>query len=106
MIACTTSHDPLLKYSGWLLVWENLPQDVHLTHAMRKTAYDDIEAIRARYLRNVNKQVESVSRSAYDHYLKSNHVKAGYASYHLFIRWMTGADFDRDGLPVVRPAGP
>jgi hypothetical protein len=106
VIACTTSHDPLLKYSGWLLVWENLPQDVHLTHAMGKTAYDDIEAIRARYLRNVNKQVESVSRSAYDHYLKSNHVKAGYASYHLFIRWMTGADFDRDGLPVVRRAAP
>jgi hypothetical protein len=75
VIACTTSHDPLLKYSGWLLVWENLPQDVHLTHAMGKTAYDDIEAIRARYLRNVNKQVESVSRSAYDHYLKSNTSK-------------------------------
>ena len=70
---------------------------------MGKTAYDDIAAIRARYLRNVNKQVETVSRNAYDRYLKSQHVKAGYASYHLFIRWMTGADFDREGLPLVRP---
>jgi hypothetical protein len=103
VITCTTSPDPLLKYSGWLLVWENLPQDVHLTHTMGKTAYDDIAAIRARYLRNVNKQVETVSRNAYDRYLKSQHVKAGYASYHLFIRWMTGADFDREGLPLVRP---
>ncbi len=103
VIACTTSHDPLLKYSGWLLVWENLPQDVHLTHTMGKTAYDDINAIRARFAKNINKQVERVSRNAYDHYLKSNHVKAGYQSYRLFIRWMTGADFDSQGLPIVRP---
>jgi hypothetical protein len=103
VIACTTSSDPLLKYSGWLLVWENLPEHVHLTHTMGKLAYEDIMAIRARYVRNVNKQVEGASRSVYDKYLKSNHVKAGYASYRLFIRWMTGADFDRQGLPIVRP---
>ena len=103
VIACTTSNEPLLKYSGWLLVWENLPQDVHLTHRMGKTAYDDIMAIRARFARQVNQQVEHASQTAYDSYLKSNHVKAGYASYQLFIRWMTGADFDPAGLPVVRP---
>jgi len=103
VIACTTSNDPFLEYSGWLLVWENLPSDVHLTHIMGHTAYDDLATIRARYLKNVNKQVETVSRHAYDSYLKANHVKAGFASYRLFIRWMTGADFDREGLPLVRP---
>ena len=102
VIACTTSKDPVLRYSGWLLVWESLPRNVHLTHRIGRTAYADLLAIRARYLRNVNPQVEHVSRTAYDRYLKSNHVKAGYASYGLFIRWMTGADFDRSGLPLVR----
>jgi hypothetical protein len=102
VIACTTSRDPLLRYSGWLLVFENLPQNVHLTHRMGRVAYDDIMAIRARYQKNVNENVAQASRAAYDGYLKSNHVKAGYASYALFIRWMTGADFDRDGLPIVR----
>ncbi len=101
-IACTTSKDPLLQYSGWILVWFNLPSDVRLTHPMGKTAYDDVMAIRRRYVKEVNKQVAHVQRAAYDQYLKSNHVKAGYASYHLFVRWLTGADFDRDGLPVVR----
>ncbi len=101
-LACITSRDPLLRYSGWLLVWENLPQNVHLTHAMGRLPYDDIMAIRARYAKNVNEHVERASRAAYDGYLKSNHVKAGFASYALFIRWMTGADFDRDGLPIVR----
>jgi len=103
VIACTTSHDPLLEYSGWILIWENLPRNVRVTHRMRRRAYEDIEAIRARFLRNVNPQVERASRAAYDRYLKSNRVKAGFASYRLFIRWMTGADFDRDGLPLVRP---
>jgi len=102
VIACTSSRDALLRYSGWLLVFENLPQNVHLTHRMGRVAYDDIVAIRARYQKNVNEKVAQASRAAYDGYLKSNHVKAGYASYALFIRWMTGADFDRDGLPIVR----
>ncbi|MBD5633799.1 MAG: DUF3810 family protein [Candidatus Eremiobacteraeota bacterium] len=104
VIACTTSGDPLLRYSGLLLVWENLPQGVHLTHRMGRLAYDDLMAIRARYVRNVNARVEHAGRAAYDGYLKSNHVKAGYASYGLFIRWMTAADFDRSGLPIVRSA--
>jgi len=100
-IACTTSHDPLLAYSGWILVWFNLPSDVRITHRISRTAYDDLRAIRARYARNVDTRVEHVQRVAYDGYLKSNHVKAGYASYRLFIRWMTGADFDVAGLPRV-----
>ena len=102
VIACTTSRNPLLAYSGWILVWFNLPSDVHVSHRMGRTAYNDIMAIRAHFLKNVNTQVEHVQRVADDRYLKSNHVKAGYASYRLFIRWMTGADFDATGLPRVR----
>jgi hypothetical protein len=102
VIACTTATDPLLRYSGWLLVWSNMPQNVHPTHRIGRLAYADLAAIRARYLKNVNRQVEHASRAAYNGYLKSNHVKAGYASYGIFIRWLTGADFDRSGLPVVR----
>jgi len=106
VVACTTATDPLLRYSGWLLVWSNLPQNVHPTHRIGRLAYDDLAAIRARFLKNVNRQVEHASQAAYNGYLKSNHVKAGYASYGIFIRWLTGADFDRSGLPVVRAAGP
>jgi len=102
-IACTRSGDPLLVYSGWMLVWFNLPQNIHVTHRMSRLAYDDIIAVRRRYLKNINRKVEGASRTAYDRYLKSNHVKAGFASYGLFIRWMTGADFDRSGLPIVKP---
>ena len=104
VLACTNSHDPLLVYAGWLLVWFNLPSNVHVTHRIDRLAYDDIAAIRARYLRQVNRSVARVQEVAYDKYLKSNRVKAGYDSYRLFIRWMTGADFDASGLPRVRAA--
>ncbi|GAC1614220.1 MAG: hypothetical protein NVS4B5_02500 [Vulcanimicrobiaceae bacterium] len=102
VVACTTSHDPLAVYSGWILVWFNLPSDARIAHRMSRLAYDDIMAIRARFVAHVNPQVERAQRVAYDGYLKSNHVKAGYGSYRLFVRWMTGADFDANGLPKVR----
>ncbi len=101
-IACTTSHDALLVYSGWILVYFNLPSNARITHRISRLAYRDLIAIHERYLREANRQVAQVQRVAYDRYLKSNHVKAGYASYQLFIRLMTGADFDRGGLPLVR----
>ncbi len=102
-IACTRSHDPVLVYAGWLLVWFNLPSDAHVTHPLGRLAYADVTAIRARVLAHMNRHVVAAQHDAYDAYLKSNHVAAGYASYQLFIRWMVGADFDRDGLPRVRP---
>jgi hypothetical protein len=103
VLACTNSRDPLLVYAGWLLVWFNLPSNVHVTHRISRIAYADITAIRARVLRHMDRGVAHVQEVAYDKYLKSNHVKAGYDSYRLFIRWMTGADFDSAGLPRVRP---
>ncbi len=103
VLACTTSPNPLLRYSGWILTWFNLPPDIHVRKRLKRQAYDDIRAVIARYRKHVRPQVERASRLAYDRYLKANRVKAGYASYHLFVRWLTGADFDRDGLPIVRP---
>lgn len=101
VLACTNSDDPLLAYAGWLLVWFNLPSDVHVTHRISRLGYADIAAIRARVLRHMNRGVQHVQQVAYDKYLKSNHVEAGYDSYRLFIRWMTGAEFDAAGLPRV-----
>ncbi len=106
VLACTNSRDPLLMYAGYLLVWFNLPANVHVTHRINRIAYDDIAAIRARVIGHMNRSVQHVQEVAYDRYLKSNHVKAGYDSYRYFIRWMTGADFDAAGLPRVRARPP
>jgi hypothetical protein len=103
VLACTTSGDPLLRYSGWILTWFNLPSSIHVKHPLSRQANKDVRAIIARYRKQVQPEVEKASRAAYDQYLKANRVKAGFASYHLFVRWLTGADFDGEGLPLVRP---
>ena len=82
----------------------NLPANVRITHRISRLAYRDLVAIHDRYMREANRHVAQAQQAAYDRYLKSNHVKAGFASYQLFVQLMTGADFDRDGLPLVRRA--
>ncbi len=102
VLSCTNSGDPLLRYSGWLLTWFNLPSNVHVTHGFSPMVAADVEAIRRRYQRQVNPTVEHAQRTAYNAYLHANHVKAGYASYEYFVRWLTGAEFDQNGLPAVK----
>jgi len=102
VLACTNSSDPLFRYSGWLLTLFNLPSNVHVTHRLSALAASDIDAIRRRYARQTNPTVAHAQRTAYNAYLHANRVKAGYASYEYFIRWLTGAHFDENGLPLVR----
>jgi len=102
VLSCRNADDPLLRYSAWLLVWFNLPSNVHVTHSLSPLAYEDIQDIKQRYQREVNPTVARVQRKAYDTYLRANRVKAGYASYQIFVRWLTAADFDASGLPRVR----
>jgi Protein of unknown function (DUF3810) len=102
VLACTNSSDPLSRYSGWLLTLFNLPSNVHVTHRLSTLAASDIDAIRRRYARQTNPTVAHAQRTAYNAYLHANRVKAGYASYEYFIRWLTGAHFDENGLPLVR----
>ncbi len=101
VVACTNASDPLVAYSGWLLIWFNLPRDVHVTHRLGRQASADVRAIVARFRRLMNPQIARTQALFYNQYLHANHVKAGSASYRLFVRWLTGADFDRNGLPIV-----
>jgi hypothetical protein len=100
-LSCINSADPLLRYSGWLLVWFNLPEDIKVTERADKRVYADIEAVRSRYKKEVKPAVARASNAVYNNYLKANSVKAGMKSYHLFVRLLAGGEFDKDGLPVL-----
>jgi hypothetical protein len=100
-IACITSSSPLLRYSGWLLVWENMPSRVHLKQHGLQQVVDDIKAIQARYKRETNRAVSQAAQAAYDRYLKANNVRAGVQSYELFVRWMLDGTYAPDGFPRV-----
>jgi hypothetical protein len=105
VLTCINSPLALARYSGWLLVWFNLPSNVHVTTRVTRQVAADIEAIKERYARQVKPGVARAQQAAYGSYLKANRVAEGINSYHMFIRWMTGAEYDRDGLPVVRSTG-
>ncbi len=103
VLTCTTTPDPLIQYSGWILLWFNLGREVHVKHKPSPLVRADIKAILKRYNAQVNPGLEKAQRVAYDRYLKGNGVKSGVTSYRLFVRWLVGADFDSTGLPIVRP---
>jgi hypothetical protein len=101
-IACITSKDPALRYSGWMLVWFNLPSTVHVHHRASRLVIADVKAIIGRYRRETKPAIEHAQRAVYERYLHANNVPAGFASYHLFIQLITAGEFDRNGLPVVK----
>jgi hypothetical protein len=102
-VSCTHSKDAALRYSGWMLIWFNLPSSIHVTHRPSPEVLADARAIEARYRRETKPGVARVQRAVYNSYLHANNVKAGYNSYQLFVQLLTAGDFDRDGLPVVKP---
>jgi hypothetical protein len=105
VLTCINSPLPLARYSGWLLVWFNMPNDTHAKHRVRPQVRADVEAIRARYERQVRPAIARAQQAAYDRYLRANRVNAGIDSYRLFVRWMIGATYDAAGLPLVNPPG-
>lgn len=100
-LSCINSSSPLLRYSGWLLVWENLPARIHVKQTGLQIVVDDIRAIARRYRSETNQTVSHVAQAAYDKYLKANNVRAGVQSYELFVRWMLDGSYGPDGFPRV-----
>jgi hypothetical protein len=101
-ISCIASKDPALRYSGWMLVWFNLPSDTHVKQRALPAVIADVDAIVARFRRQTKPAVERVQRAVYGRYLQANNVGAGFESYRLFVQLITAGEFDRDGLPVVK----
>ncbi|HTV73545.1 MAG TPA: DUF3810 family protein [Candidatus Acidoferrales bacterium] len=105
-VSCIHSRDAALRYSGWMLVWFNLPSSIRVTTHPSAAVLADAHAIEARYDRLTRPGVARVQRAVYNSYLHANNVKAGYDSYQLFVQLLTAGEFDKDGLPVVKPTPP
>lgn len=102
MLTCVRSSNPLVRYSGWLLVWFNLPPEAHVTEFAVPLVRADIQGIARRIRGEMQPGVVNAQRTAYGAYLRANGIRSGYADYRGFIRWMIAADVDREGLPLVR----
>jgi hypothetical protein len=92
------------QYSGWLFMYGELARAVGardraaLAAALAPGPRADLQAIRARFLREVNPTVSDAGWRVYDTYLKANRVQEGAASYAEVVRLVLGARLPENPL--------
>src|SRR3954470_3130855 len=107
-VACMRG-SPAHAYSGWLFLYGEMARVVNgrdrgaLSAALSAGPGPDLAAIRARYAREVNRQVSDAGWQVYDAYLKANRVEAGAASYDEVVRLVLGVRLGgRPALEISR----
>jgi hypothetical protein len=92
------------QYSGWLFLYGELSRAVGgrdraaLAAALGPGPRADLDAIRARFVREVNPMVSDAGWRVYDTYLKANRVQEGAASYAEVVRLVLGARLPENPL--------
>jgi hypothetical protein len=103
-LACARGSPPN-AYSGWLFLYGELARVVNgrdrvaLANALTAGPVADLQAIRERNARDINRRVSDAGWRVYDSYLKANRVDAGTASYDEVVRLVLGVRVD--GRPVL-----
>jgi hypothetical protein len=84
------------QYSGWLATYGELARAVSprdraaLSASLAAGPRADLQAVRERFLREVNPRVATAGWRVYDSYLKANRVESGAASYDEVVRLIVG----------------
>jgi hypothetical protein len=92
------------QYSGWLFMYGELARAIGardraaLAASLAPGPRADLQAIRARFLREVNPKVSDAGWRVYDTYLKANRVQEGAASYAEVVRLVLGARLPENPL--------
>src|SRR5207249_1966491 len=130
LLACARSSSPAIRYSGWLALYEHLPEDAlraaeqglqkdtavppaparigsggDRVHGLSPLVVADLRAIAERVSRRRSRWISLVSTRTYDRFLKANRVAAGVASYGLVVQLVLGTRFERPWVPA-RAAAP
>jgi hypothetical protein len=106
-VTCLRSPDPVVRYSGWIELFESLPPLATYPRRMFvPLVWDDFAAQRARDARHINLAFAHWSWRTYNVYLKSNHIASGVANYNEVTRLMLAIPRDRRGLPKTRVTNP
>ena len=132
ILACATSRDPMIRYSGWLALYLYRPADAaslargtsssatrepgpppRVAAATPETRSEntrlapqvaaDLRAIDERIHRRLKPGISHVETRIYDRFLKANRVRAGVRSYGLFIKLLLGTRFDPAWVPRAVP---
>ena len=80
-LATLDSPDPVLRYSGLLIVYAAMPRRPKIDAHLSKLVRADYAAMRARDKRHIQPLAFKLAWATYDKYLKSQHVASGVVNY-------------------------
>ena len=94
------------QYSGWLALYGELAGAIggrdraRLAASMTDGPRDDLQAMRDRAARHVNRRIAAAGWRVYDSYLKANRMAAGAASYGEVVRLVVGGRLANGRRPL------
>jgi hypothetical protein len=109
-LACMRG-SPTHQYSGWLFLYGELARvaggqnRAAVAAGLAAGPRADLQAIRDRFARDVNRSMSEAGWRVYDSYLKANRVEAGAASYAEVVRLVLGVRLSDSPLPTLSEDG-
>lgn len=100
-LATLGSNDPVIRYSGLLIVYGALPRMPRADARLSKLVLADYGAMRQRNLRHIKPLAFKIAWGTYDKYLKSQHVETGVVNYTEYVRLLLGTDAGRTALSTA-----
>ncbi|MGH7715476.1 MAG: DUF3810 family protein, partial [Vulcanimicrobiaceae bacterium] len=91
-LATLRSSDPVIRYSGLLIVYGALPRISRADAQLSKLVLSDYGAMRRRDARHIKPLAFKIAWGTYDTYLKSQHVATGVVNYTEYVRLLLGTD--------------
>jgi hypothetical protein len=102
VLSCIRARDAVVRYSGWIAVYDYLPDDVRRTMHLSPLVIADLTTIYERFQHEVVKPLSAFQWRQYDRYLKANHVASGIVSYNEVVSLLLGTRFGATNLPLPR----
>lgn len=100
-LATLQSSDPIIRYSGLLIVYGALPRIPRADARLSNLVLSDYGAMRRRDIRHIKPLAFKFAWSTYDTYLKSQHVESGVINYTEYVGLLLGTDAGRAALSTA-----
>jgi hypothetical protein len=100
-IATLESPDPVMRYSGLLMVYAAMPRIKELDLRLSSLVAADYNAIHARNEHHIKPIAFKFAWGTYDKYLKSQHVTTGVVNYTEYVRLLLGTPLGRRALATA-----
>jgi len=100
-LATLQSNDPIVRYSGLLIVYGALPRISRADAKLSKLVLDDYGAMRRRDVQHIKPLTFKIAWGTYDKYLKAEHVQSGVVNYTEYIRLLLGTQAGRTALATA-----